>query len=33
VTEYVTSLRAGAQVETFNPDGSPRVPAGQTPQQ
>jgi peptidyl-prolyl cis-trans isomerase C len=31
VTDYVSSLRAGATIEVFNPDGTPRpAPAGQT---
>ena len=34
VTAYVTSLHAAAQIETFNPDGTPKAPpAGQQPQQ
>jgi peptidyl-prolyl cis-trans isomerase C len=33
VTAYVTSLHAAAQIETFNPDGTPKAPpAGQQPQ-
>jgi peptidyl-prolyl cis-trans isomerase C len=34
VTAYVSSLHAAAQIETFNPDGTPKAPpAGQQPQQ
>jgi peptidyl-prolyl cis-trans isomerase C len=34
VTAYVTSLHAASQIETFNPDGTPKAPpAGQQPQQ
>ena len=33
VTAYVTSLRSSAKVEMFNPDGTPKAPAGQSPEQ
>jgi peptidyl-prolyl cis-trans isomerase C len=33
VTAYVTSLRSSAKLEMFNPDGTPKAPAGQSPEQ
>jgi peptidyl-prolyl cis-trans isomerase C len=33
VTSYVTSLRTAAEIEVFNPDGTPKAPAPEQPQQ